>query len=78
MLIRLLIVAFSQAFCTGAVSASIVSRNYYVIFIASFCLNLLWWTNVGNRIDLHGRKGIGILYAFTFASGISLGAWVWL
>ena len=72
-----LLIAFAQAFCTGAVSAGIFSRDWPAVFTAAFVLNWLWWVNVGNRIDLHGRRGVATLYALTFASGVSLGAWVW-
>jgi len=74
---RMLIIAFAQAFSTGSIPALTIARNWPMLFVAAFILNLLWWINVGNRIDLHGKKGMAVLYAFTFASGLMLGAWVW-
>lgn len=73
----MLLVAFVQAFSTGAVSAAVAARDWPVVFVAAFVLNWLWWINVGNRIDLHKKKGMATVYAATFASGLLLGAWTW-
>lgn len=76
-MIRMLLVAFAQAFSTGAVSSAVVARNWPLVFLAAFVLNWLWWINMGHRIDLHQRPGMATLYAGTFASGVLVGAWVW-
>ena len=74
---KFLFTAFLQALGSGAVAASIVSRNWPVVFVATFILNTLWWFNMGKRIDYHQHRYAGSLYSAASAGGVVLGAWFW-
>ena len=69
--------AFSQAIASGAVTASIASKNWPAMFVACYILNELWWYNIGKRVDYSKHLWMGRAYSITLAVGTFIGAWLW-
>lgn len=66
-----------QHAAVGSVTSLIVARAWSGVFLAAFLMQTLWWVNMGQRIERHGRAYDAALYCAVSALGITLGGWFW-
>lgn len=66
-----------QAFMSGAVVSLIVERKWLLMLMTCFLLNVLWWQNMGERIDRHEQRWAGYAYSLVVSMGTMIGAWWW-
>lgn len=71
------ILVFCQQFCIGLVTRMIVEGQWWGVLIVAYVQTLIWWSNIGMRIDLHGSRTAPHLYAAVSAVGVTLGALFW-
>lgn len=66
-----------QAFMSGAVVSLIVERKWMGVLLTCFLLNVLWWENMGERIERHKQWWAGYVYSLVISVGTLFGAWWW-
>jgi hypothetical protein len=68
---------FAQHFCIGLVTRTILDGDWLVVVVVAYAQHLIWWQNIGTRIDLHGSRWAAHAYAGVGAAGVAAGAWFW-
>lgn len=72
-----LIPVAAQHAAVGSVTSLIVAQQWAGVFLAAFLMQLIWWINIGQRMDRHGRTADAVLYCLVSAAGIAVGGWFW-
>lgn len=68
---------FLQHFCIGLVTRMIVQGDWLMVMPVAYLQHLIWWSNIGTRIDLHDQRWAAHVYALIGALGVAGGAWFW-
>lgn len=68
---------FGQQFCIGLVTRMIVEGQWWGVLVVAYVQTLIWWSNIGMRIDLHASRVAPHIYAVISAIGVAGGAWFW-
>jgi len=71
------LLVFVQQFCIGLVTRMIVDGNWSGVLVVAYVQTLVWWSNIGIRIDLHSSRKAAHAYAAISAVGVASGAWFW-
>jgi hypothetical protein len=66
-----------QQFCIGLVTRMIVDGQWGGVLVVAYIQTLIWWSNIGMRIDLHSSRTAPHIYAAVSALGVAGGAWFW-
>lgn len=71
------LLVFGQQFCIGLVTRMIVDGQWLGVLVVAYVQTLIWWSNIGMRIDLHSSRTAPHIYAAVSALGVAGGAWFW-
>lgn len=68
---------FVQQFCIGLVTRMIVNGDFLLVVLVAYLQTLVWWSNIGVRMQHGQSRWAAHAYAAISALGVAGGAWFW-